>query len=51
VETGSTLAENGLVERETVAEVTSVMVANRAAYKLRHAEVRALIERVRGAVG
>ena len=31
VETGSTLAQNGLEERELVANVTSVLIANRAA--------------------
>ncbi len=49
VETGSTLVENGLVERETVADVTSVLVANRASYKLRHDDVRRLIDTVRRA--
>jgi ATP phosphoribosyltransferase len=47
VETGATLAQNGLEEREEVARVSSVLVANRAAYKLRHERVRALIEVLR----
>ncbi len=50
VETGTTLAENGLVERETIAEISSVLVANRAQYKLRHVEIAALIERLRTGV-
>jgi ATP phosphoribosyltransferase len=50
VETGSTLAENGLVEYETIREISSVVVANRALFKLRHAEVSAMIERLRAAV-
>jgi len=50
VETGSTLAENGLVEHETIREISSVVVANRALFKLRHAEVSAIIERLRAAV-
>ena len=49
VETGTTLVENGLEERERVADVSSLLVANRAQYKLRHAEVRPLIERLRKA--
>lgn len=47
VETGATLAQNGLEEREEVARVSSVLVVNRAAYKLRHDRVRPLIEALR----
>jgi ATP phosphoribosyltransferase len=50
VETGSTLSQNGLVEIEPVARVSSVLVANRAAYKLKHERVRVLIESLRAAV-
>ena len=50
VETGSTLRDNGLVEREVVAEISSVVVANRSLFKLRHAEVSEILERLRGAV-
>ncbi len=50
VETGSTLAENQLEERELVAEISSVVVANRAQLKLRHAEVAQLLAALRGAV-
>jgi ATP phosphoribosyltransferase len=50
VETGSTLLQNGLEERELVANVTSVLVANRASYKLRHEAERPLVERLRAAV-
>jgi ATP phosphoribosyltransferase len=48
VETGVTLAQNGLEERELVARISSVLVANRAAYKLRNDRVRPLIEALRG---
>jgi ATP phosphoribosyltransferase len=51
VETGATLRENGLEERETVEEVSTVFVANRAAYKLRAAVIAPLVERLRAAVG
>ncbi|MBK7579064.1 MAG: ATP phosphoribosyltransferase [Myxococcales bacterium] len=51
VETGTTLVENNLEERELVAEVSSVLVANRAQYKLRRAEVQPLVERLRAALG
>ncbi len=44
VSTGRTLAENGLVEVETILEVTSRFVVNRAALKTRSAELGAWIE-------
>jgi ATP phosphoribosyltransferase len=47
VETGSTLAQNGLEVREEVAAVSSVVVVNRAAYRLRHDRVQRLIEALR----
>ena len=50
VETGSTLAQNGLEEREVVAKVSSVLVANRASYKLRQSVVRPLVDKLRSAV-
>lgn len=51
VETGATLAQNGLEEREDVARISCVMIANRAAYKLRHDRVRALVDALRAASG
>jgi ATP phosphoribosyltransferase len=50
VETGETLARNGLEERELVFPVSSVLIANRAAFKLRAERVRALVEALRAAV-
>jgi ATP phosphoribosyltransferase len=47
VETGETLRKNGLVEREEVARVSSVLVANRASYKLYAGEMRPLVDRLR----
>jgi ATP phosphoribosyltransferase len=47
VETGATLAQNGLEEREIVAHVTSVLVANRAAYKLRYDRIKPFMEALR----
>jgi ATP phosphoribosyltransferase len=47
VETGATLKENNLVEKEVICEVTSVLVANRSLYKLRHRDITPLIERLR----
>jgi ATP phosphoribosyltransferase len=50
VETGATLAQNGLDERDEIARISSVLVANRAAYKLRHDRVRPLVDALRAAV-
>jgi ATP phosphoribosyltransferase len=47
VETGATLRENALEVRETVALVSTVLIANRAAYKLRSAAIRPIVERLR----
>src|SRR5689334_4336184 len=44
VETGSTLKENRLVVVEDVCAISSVVVANRAAYKLRSAEIGPMLE-------
>ena len=49
VETGSTLAQNGLEERELVAEISSVLIANRAAYKLRQTRLRPIVDALRAA--
>jgi ATP phosphoribosyltransferase len=51
VETGTTLRENDLEVLETVAEVSTLLIANRASYKLRAAAIRPLVERLRAAVG
>jgi ATP phosphoribosyltransferase len=51
VETGATLRENKLAVLETVAEVSTVLIANRAAYKLRAGVIRPFVERLRAAVG
>lgn len=50
VETGATLKENNLVEVETICPITSVLVANRALFKLRRQEVHPLVEQIRAAV-
>ncbi len=50
VESGATLRENGLVELETICPISSVLVANPSLYKLRHAEIAPIVERLRQAV-
>ena len=49
VSSGQTLEANGLVEVETIAEVTSRLIVNRAAFKTRHAEVDRWVEAFREA--
>jgi ATP phosphoribosyltransferase len=50
VETGATLVENNLEEREVIVDISSVLVANRAQYKLRHDDVRPLVEALKKAL-
>lgn len=50
VESGATLAENNLVVREHICDISSVLVANRTLYKLRRAEIMPLITRLRRAL-
>jgi ATP phosphoribosyltransferase len=47
VETGETLRQNGLTVRETVCEVSAVVVANRVGMKLRRAEIERLLQCLR----
>jgi ATP phosphoribosyltransferase len=47
VETGSTLRENGLEEREVLFPISSLLVANRALFKLHHDRLAPLVERLR----
>jgi len=51
VDTGGTLRANGLAPYETIADITSRLIVNKAAMKTRNAEVRALIDAVRAGVG
>ncbi|MEH3107963.1 MAG: ATP phosphoribosyltransferase [Sphingomonas fennica] len=51
VSSGRTLAENGLVEVERIADVSARLIVNRAAFKLRAAELAPLVERFRAAAG
>ena len=49
VDTGRTLADNGLVVREVIATSTARLIANRVAHKLRAAEIDDLAARLKGA--
>ncbi|HVR20100.1 MAG TPA: ATP phosphoribosyltransferase [Polyangiaceae bacterium] len=50
VESGATLRDNGLVEKETIAAVSSVLIANPSLYKLRYAEIEPFLTKLRAAV-
>jgi ATP phosphoribosyltransferase len=50
VESGATLRDNDLVELETICSISSVLIANRSLFKLRHQEIQPLLERLRRAV-
>ncbi len=50
VSSGRTLKENGLVEVEVIAQVTSRLIVNRAAFKTRASEVVPLVDAFRKAV-
>jgi ATP phosphoribosyltransferase len=49
VSSGRTLAENGLVEVETIAQVSARLIVNRAAFKTQGATVAPLVEAFRAA--
>ena len=49
VSTGGTLKANGLVEIETIAEISSRLVVNRAALKTRATTLTGWIDRIREA--
>ena len=48
VSTGTTLQANGLVEVEPIADVSSRLIVNRAAFKTRSSEINGWIDRFRG---
>ena len=51
VDTGNTLKANGLVALDTIAEITSRLIVNRASMKTRFDEVQGLVAALREAVG
>jgi len=50
VESGATLKENNLHVMEHICDISSVLVANRSLYKLRHGQIAPLIEKLSLAV-
>lgn len=51
VDTGNTLKANGLVAMETICEVSSRLIVNKAAMKIKHERVSAVVAALRDAVG
>jgi ATP phosphoribosyltransferase len=50
VESGNTLKANGLVPMETIADISSRLVVNKASWKMKHSAVMALLGALRQAV-
>ncbi len=50
VDTGNTLKANGLVPLEHIADISSRLIVNKASMKMKHARVRALIDKISTAV-
>ncbi|WP_409290330.1 ATP phosphoribosyltransferase [Peribacillus sp. SCS-37] len=51
VSTGQTLKENGLVEFERIADITSRLIANRASYRLKEEEISEMVHRLAEVIG
>ena len=51
VSTGATLRENGMVEVETIAEITSRLIVNRASLKTKHQRITEIIEGLERVIG
>ena len=51
VETGSTLKENGLEVRETIARISARLIANTASLKMRKQEIEALAAKLEACIG
>ena len=50
VDTGNTLKANGLVPLEHIADISSRLIVNQHAYRIKHARIQALIEQLEQAV-
>ena len=50
VESGNTLKANGLVPLEPICEISSRLIVNKAAWKMKHQRITALLDALRGAV-
>ena len=50
VDTGKTLAENGMAPRELIAEISSRLIVNKASMRTRHSSVRVIVDALNSAV-
>jgi ATP phosphoribosyltransferase len=50
VDTGNTLKANGLEPKEHIADISSRLIVNKAAMKMKHSRVKALIDKIEAAV-
>lgn len=50
VETGRTLEENGLVEMESIFEITSRLIANRVSYRMKNDTIQQLCDRLQAVI-
>ena len=51
VSTGRTLKENGLVEYEHIAQVSSRLIANRVSYQMNNERIREIVKRLKQVIG
>ena len=51
VDTGNTLKANGLAPLEHIADISSRLIVNKAAMKMKHARIKTIIARMAAAVG
>ncbi|MFA5699768.1 MAG: ATP phosphoribosyltransferase [Desulfuromonas sp.] len=51
VSTGATLRDNGMVEVETIAEITTRLIVNRASMKTKHRRIRQIIDDLEAVIG
>jgi ATP phosphoribosyltransferase len=50
VDTGNTLRANGMAPKETIADISSRLIVNKAAMRSHHAQVSGLIDRLKEAL-
>ncbi|MDF2725917.1 MAG: phosphoribosyltransferase, partial [Paenibacillus sp.] len=50
VETGNTIRENGLVELEKIADITSRLIANRVSYRMKNEAIQHICDRLQSAI-
>jgi ATP phosphoribosyltransferase len=51
VDTGNTLKANGLAPLEHIADISSRLIINKAAMKMKHGRIKTIMERMAAAVG